>query len=272
MSPNSESGATMNASGRRTVMHFKYAKLLAGEIADPTCLAVDSFGEMLMYQDEHGWAVKRLDKETDIVRLTTKYDPRTSAVSNDNRFAAIANWENPSASVWDAKSGKLLAELAAGPHGILQFSPDSRLLAATPDGVTLWRTSDWRRIAQLHAEGTTPTGLGIAFSPDSRVLAVGQNNGILALTDPLTGNELARLTRLDFSVASTIAFSPNQQTLVAASLDEHSPTLVWDLVAMRYELANRGLDLPAGMLRASECLDKVEEHFEVVFDDIDLIR
>lgn len=267
-----DSPITMNASDNRTVVRFHHSERLTKEILDPACSATNSRGETLVFQDEHGWALKQLDRDTKIVRLSTKDDPRTSAVSDDNRFVAIANWENNGATVWDGKSGEFLANIAAGPHGIVQFSPDSRLLVTTPDGVTVWRTNNWQRICQLHAEGTTPTGLGVAFSPDSRVLAVGSIHGVLRLNDPLTGNEWSRLSRLDFSGASTIAFSTSQQSLIASSLDEHSPTLVWDLVAMRHELANRGLDLPTDVLRASASPKNVEERFEVVFDDIDLIR
>ena len=161
---------------------------------------------------------------------------------------AIANWEAGGAAVWDVRSGSLLAELAVGRHGVVQFSPDGRLLAATPDGVTLWHTDDWRRISQLGAQGTTPAGLGIAFSPDSRVLAVGQINGVLGLFDPVTGDLWAGFSSGDYKPASTLAFSPDQRQLIAASTDERSPTQVWDLIAMRSELAARGLDLPADML------------------------
>jgi WD40 repeat protein len=253
-------------------VHFRHSERLTKEILDPACSAINSRGETVVFQDEHGWAVKQFYRDTGIIRLSTKGDPRTSAVSDDNRFVAIANWENNGSTVWDAHSGKFLAHLAAGPHGIVQFSPDSRLLAATPDGVTVWRTSDWQRIRQLHAEGTTPSGLGMAFSPDSRVLAVGSIHGVLGLIDPLTGNEWARLSYQDFTVASTIAFSSTLQSLITSSVDIHSPALVWDLVAMRHELSNRGLDLPGDILRSSTSPKPFEDHFGVVFDDLDLIR
>ena len=54
------------------------------------------------------------------------------------------------------------------------------------------------------------------------------------------------------ATASTLAFSPDQHWLVISSTDESSPTQVWDLVALRGELAKRGLDLPADVLRPAD--------------------
>ncbi len=153
----------------------------------------------------------------------------------------------------------------------MQFSPDGRLLAATPDGVTLWRTGDWQRVGELHAHGTTPTGLGIAFSPDSRVLAVGQANGILRLVDPFTGKDWARMTHPDLNVYANMTFSPDQRYLVTSGVNERSPAHVWDLRAIRSELVRCGLDWPADVL-AVAAAPPLEGQLEVVLDDGGLMR
>ena len=93
----------------------------------------------------------------------------------------------------------------------------------------------------LERTGYNATGLGIAYSPDSRVLAVGQVNGVLSLFDTQTGVELARLSHRDQSVASFIVFSPDQRWLLTSSIDERSTAQLWDLRALRRELKGRGL-------------------------------
>jgi WD40 repeat protein len=268
--PVGSAGAAAKLPNRKTVIHFGTAEMFTGPI-EPTSLAVNARGETLVFQDEHGWALKHV-QDAEIVRLQTEQDARKSAVSDDNRFAAIANWESGGATVWDAQSGNRLADLAVGHYGVPQFSPDGRLLAITPDGVTIWRTGDWRRINQLHAPGTTPTGLGLAFSPDSRVLAIGHVNGTLELVDPLTGNEWARISRADLSATSVIAFSPDQRWLVTSSKDERFPAQVWDLVSMRRELSNRRLDLPPDVLRPTASPENFAEQIEIVLDDVGVVN
>jgi WD40 repeat protein/tRNA A-37 threonylcarbamoyl transferase component Bud32 len=258
-------------SDHRTVIRFGPPEKLTGPIV-PTSLSISASAESMIFEDSTGWAVLHTADKAAAVRLQTTGDPRKSAVSNDNRFAAIANWDNIGASVWDAGSGTLLATLPLGFCGVLQFSPDGRLLAATPDGVTLWRTSDWQRVSELHAAGTTPTGLGLAFSPDSRVLAVGQPNGILRLVDPVSGQDWVCVTQADLNITSILAFTPDQRHLVTSSIDERLPGQIWDLTAMRRELARRGIELPAEVLSPAATVSAIDGEVEVVLDDGGLLR
>ena len=48
--------------------------------------------------------------------------------------------------------------------------------------------------------------------------------------------------------------------------DEHVLAQVWVLVAMRRELADRELDLPADVLRTTESPQSYEEHLEILLD------
>ena len=215
------------------------------EFSVPSSVAIDCAGESLLFQDEHGWAIRTLQEPATSLRLHTKDDPRKGAISALRQSVVIANWEAGGAGLWNLTNGEQVAKLSIGRHGVVQFSPNGELLAASPDGVTVWSTNDWQCIQRLRAFGTTPTGLGMAFSPDSRVLAVGQLNGILAMVDPRFGTEWARLSRGGLSVASMICFSSDQRWLLTASNDERSTVYVWDWSALRNELVERDLDLPA---------------------------
>ena len=168
----------------RTIVRYGAAERLANTLA-PADVEFTAGDTMLLVNQAGKFEVRHGDGVTATV-LNPGGDPRKSAISNDGRYAAIASWESEGVTVWDANSGAKLADVAVGRHGIVRFSPDGQFLAATPNGVSLWHTGDWRRIATLQAQGTTPAGLGIAFSPDSRVLAVGQVNGVMSFVDPST--------------------------------------------------------------------------------------
>ena len=149
--------STEKPSARRSLVRFGPPERLNGSIV-PTSMALNASGATVVFEDGIGWALLPLGGNSASTRLPTKHDPRKSAVSNDNRYVAIANWESGGVGIWDGTSGAHLADLTVGPHGVVQFSPDGRLLAASPDGVTLWRTSDWQRINELararnHADG-----------------------------------------------------------------------------------------------------------------------
>jgi Putative Zn-dependent protease, contains TPR repeats len=101
----------------------------------------------------------------------------------------------------------------------------------------------------MRAQGNGTTGLNIAFSPDSRVLAIGQTDAPLRLADPATGADYAEFAHPDLKRARVVAFSPDQTQLVTMPIVDESPAFVWDLAAIRRELARRGLDWPANVLR-----------------------
>ncbi len=224
--------------------------------AGDTLLLVNPAGK---FEVQHG-------DGTPATLLNPDGDPRKSAISNDGRYAAIASWESGGATVWNASSGAKLADLAVGRHGIMRFSPDGQFLAATPDGISLWHTGDWRRIASLHAQGTTPAGLGIAFSPDSRVLAIGQVNGVVSFVDPSTAAEWGHVAHGDLRSATFMAFSPDQRWLITSPADEHTCAgLESDVLASGAPAAR--VDWPADVLRATTSPQPLDGEIEVVIED-----
>jgi len=229
-------------------IRFGPPERLAGPMI-PTSLASGPSAELLAFAAGDVWSVMRRDQLGKKLRLATPLDARKAAISGDNRFVAIANWNFGGAGVWDAESGRHVIDLAIGPTGVPQFSPDGKWLATTPDGVHVWRVQDWLPSCEMRAQGTTPSGLGIAFSPDSRVLAIGQPGGLIRLTDPETGADWAVFSHADLRGASIMAFSPDQTQLVTLPLFSTSPAMIWDLAAIRRELAQRGLDWPTEVLQ-----------------------
>ena len=186
-----------------------------------------------------------------MTRLPLKKDIRGVSVSPDGESVSLANWHEAGVEVWSTSDVRRIVELPVGRHGMPRFSPDGRWLASTPDGVRLWHVADWTPGPRLQAHCDTPSGLGIAFSPDSKVLAVSQPDEITRLVDPETGISWAELWRPDPHPTPYLAFTPDQSQLIETSWGRGTPR-IWDLAAIRRELSRLNLDWPAEVLKVDE--------------------
>ncbi len=240
------------------------------ETADPYSLATCIPNESLLFETVGGWCAMSLTGDRNRRVLNPPGDPRKAALSRDAKWAAIASWEAGGATVWNVNTGTQLAALATGRWGMVEFSPDGRWLASTPGGVQLWRTSDWSLAQDLHAQGTTPHGLGIAFSPDSRVLAVGQTNGELRFVDPESGQDWARLVHPAPDLPSIMAFTSDNRKLVCFPTDQSSQPWVWNLAEIRRSLAELELDWPADVLAISPEANDPAQEVEIEWNDAGL--
>jgi len=231
-------------------VRFGPSQQLAGPIF-PHSFSVSSDGKRATFCDATDWYAMSLEEPEKHVTLLGEGDPRLGAVSNDGRHVVVSNWDSGGSTVWNAQTGNKLAELKSGLWGFPAFSANSKWLATTPDGVCIWNADDWRLMTRCNAVGTTPAGLGISFSPDSRALVIGQTDGLIRLVSPETGEDWATLAHPQLSCASVIAISPDQSRLVTLPLVPDSPGFVWDLAAMRNRLQLTGLNWRADVLLPS---------------------
>ena len=114
------------------------------------------------------------------------------------------------------------------------FSPDGKWLATNGGGLRLWAVGSWQ-------EGPQIGGQVVAFSPDSKLLAVEMGYGVVRLVNPETGLEYARLEDPNQDRPIHMSFSPDGTQLVTTNSDSLS-IHVWDLRAIRKQLANMALD------------------------------
>jgi WD40 repeat protein len=159
------------------------------------------------------------------------------AVTPDGKIFAAA-LANNTIQLWDVDTGKELRQLKGPQNGItgLLFSPNGKALAVTGGDRTIYllKTENGDEIRQIKAMpqkgpvrivlggGGLTEGNGLAFSPDSKILAsaeieFGQQKTVihLKLTDLETGNEI-RKTEIADGVSS-IAFSPDGKILAHGS-------------------------------------------------------
>lgn len=157
----------------------------------------------------------------------------TIALSPDNRFIATSKEEKGDRfpiHVWNADTGEELFTLEREEHGSIRglvFSPDGKTLASCDyDTILLWDLATETVRASFNAGMFLRT---LAFSPNSKLLACGDNGGVVNLwkvTDKqqgLAGKIIQNLSTLKLTKHReeivTLAFSPDGKMLLSGSKD-----------------------------------------------------
>jgi eukaryotic-like serine/threonine-protein kinase len=157
-----------------------------------------------------------------------------AAFSPDGHYLAGAS-AKPDTRVWDARTGCELLHFKEHPFavnfvdpdfpastGVIQFSPDGRLLATGgADGIVkLWSAQPGR---QWLPQGELV--LSLAGSPDGARLAAGLRDGFVRVWDLDRGGEVLTL-KGHLQAVYTVAFSPDGQWIASGSIDK--TVRVWD--------------------------------------------
>jgi serine/threonine protein kinase/WD40 repeat protein len=204
----------------------------------PHQIATNRDGQVMASAQGEGALIWHSDKGNELIKLAPQHDVRVVAVSPKGEWIATGSHSSTDVyvKVWDARTGRHVAELPVEGSSSVGFSPDGRWLLTTGGGCRLWEVGTWR-------EGPRIGGVSgaFAFSPDSKVLAVAAGSGAVRLLDPDTGREYARLEDPNQHRAWALTFTPDGSQLVASTHDS-SAVHAWDLRAIRAELAKRGLD------------------------------
>ncbi len=210
---------------------------LPGSICE---IALSQDGRVIASAQFQGGLVLHADHPNQPVRLSPHGDVRYIDVSPDGQWVATGSHNGTKVKIWEARTGQLMQTLPVEAGSRVAFSPDGQWLATSGEGARLWAVGSWQ-------EGA-PTGGGtvFAFSPDGKLLAVETNFGTVRLIDPKTGREYVRLEDPNQDRAHWLRFSPDGTQLVTTNNDSQS-IHVWDLRAIRRQLAEIGLDwnLPA---------------------------
>lgn len=121
--------------------------------------------------------------------------------------------------MWDARSGRQRATIAAVAAEQIAFAPDGERLAVAVDGsLQVWEPGGGRFNARdLGAAPRRPSAL--AWSPDGRRIVVGDEDGRGFLWDPETGRQIAVLRGHRAAILSA-RFSRDSTEIVTASEDK----------------------------------------------------
>ena len=167
---------------------------------------------------------------------------RYLSISPNDRWLATGSWRGKDVRIWDLASGELVHEIPYDRDANVGFSPDGKWLVTSEVELTLWRTGTWEAAARLPVEGITGTSGPIAFSPNGRLLALSPMRPWITLVDLEKLEVVARLWCPGQAVFDSLIFTPDGTRLVFPDPQAGHIVYVWDLRALRTQLAALDLD------------------------------
>jgi WD40 repeat protein len=129
-----------------------------------------------------------------------------------------------SAHIWDAKTGKKIADLTGAEPWMALFSPDgTRIAVNASKRVEIWDAEKYTLLTTF--DTNDPGASRIALSPDGTLIAIGYYSGDLEILEIASKTLVATFHHR--TQINSIAFSSNQNKIISASDDRTA--VVWDL-------------------------------------------
>jgi serine/threonine protein kinase/WD40 repeat protein/Tfp pilus assembly protein PilF len=179
-----------------------------------------------------------------IITLGPQEDVRNCDVSPDGRWVATgSHWlrQGGGARIWDAATGKQIAELPVGGGCAVRFSPRGSWLVTSSAGYRIWEIDTWHEGPNLSVPGHASL---CAFTSDDKILALADRPGSIRLVTPDAGEEIARLTVSTSVRPHPLCFTPDGSRLAVLG-DETRDLYLFDLRTIRKELQALNLDWDA---------------------------
>jgi serine/threonine protein kinase/WD40 repeat protein len=194
-------------------------------------------GQVVAVPQGNSTLVVHRDQPERRLSLGPQHDVRFAAVSPDGRWIVTCSWwwdgRSKTGFIWDAKTGERVHDLLQDGEAIAKFSPDGKwLMTSEFRHSRLWEVGTWREVRRYQPARFT-------FSPDSRLLAINDELGVIRLIEITTGREVACLTGPDSVSYQPYCFTLDGTRLISSG---GKGLYVWDLRLIRQELKELGLD------------------------------
>jgi WD40 repeat protein/tRNA A-37 threonylcarbamoyl transferase component Bud32 len=211
------------AFGDGRLQHEGQVEAMAFSDAAGALLAADGTGVLAWWDPATGQLLRRVAQAHD-------GPVRSLAVSPDGGRVATGGADR-TAKLWDARTGRLLQTLTLPVEALsVAFSPDGEWLAVGSGGnkgprqVGLYRADTGQPVNSFVAS-SHPLIHALAFSPDSRLLAVAGHDRPVRLFDSATGKGV-RSWVAGAGAVQAVAFHPREPLLATGGTD--GAVTLWD--------------------------------------------
>jgi len=181
------------------------------------------------------------------VKVAPLDDCRGVSVSPDGQWLATSSHQNGSLTLWRLPDGVKVTELPIDKGAGADFSPDGLWLMTMEASSRLWEVGTWREVRQFDGQFR-------CFSADGRLMLLLDASKVLRLVEIETGTTLARLESPDQHDVAWATLSHDGSRL-AVTTNDPSCVHIWDLRAIRRQLAGMGLDWDQPSYPASPPVD-----------------
>jgi eukaryotic-like serine/threonine-protein kinase len=179
-------------------------------------------------------------KATEARKLAENFPATGYTLSRDGRWGITTHLTARDVWIWDAPSAGRVHNLGIGIPAGITLSPDGKwMLVATANYYQLWEVGSWKPGAKWPIPAAEQGRWAVAFSSDSRFVAVASPHGMIELRTVPQATEFMRLPSPRAILVQALQFTPNDRRLLI--LHANGRVLEWDLAALRTELAGLGL-------------------------------
>ncbi|KAL2862490.1 WD40-repeat-containing domain protein [Aspergillus lucknowensis] len=212
-----------NIATGETVQTLEYHAEITAVGFSPDCkvVALMTLGDMTvsLWDVETGAALQTLRT------LGDDFSPQSIAFTPDSKAVASVGFDG-TVQLWDAATGRTLQTLKGTSQGAwdIAFSPDGKVIVSASRDKRLWDTATGE-VLEITPEGDISQAHSVAFSPDSKMVAMGSYKDTVQLWNTATGEPLQTLEGYLAQVRS-VAFSPDGKIL--ASVSDDATIQFWD--------------------------------------------
>ena len=209
---------------------YQEIALLTAHTSEVNCLVFSPDGHILASGGEDG-TILLWHRSTGVQKVLTKSTKSVSNLAFSPDGKTIASGSGGTIRFWDTITGAEKDALTGLPKHInnLSFSPDGKTIVSVTwgDGEVCISNIITGEPQKTFTVRMTDSVFSVAFSPDGKIVAIGNSDGNIYLSDLNTGKLMRKLTGHSVDV-QRVVFSPDGKTLASSSYIDETVRL-WDV-------------------------------------------